>query len=129
MQYESWLLQETDISSPLVESDTLLKGSREQRRRLKRILPGAIDLGRLRSVLALALGAAGFEGFVAAELAPEGALERAPGVKLAAVGLNLNSLALGFSFETGAVEGLPSAESPCGMASPLSLYLAQQVFL
>lgn len=83
-----------------------------------RASPGAMDLGRLRSVLALALGAAGCEGFVAAELAPEGALERAPGVKVAAVGLNLNSLALGFSFEAGAVEGLPPAESPCSIASP-----------
>ncbi len=81
--------------------------------------PGAIDLGRLNSVLALALGAAGMEGPVAAELAPEGALDRPPGVKVAAVGLNLNSLALGFSFDTGAVEGLPSPASPCSQRSKL----------
>ena len=77
------------------------------------VIPGAIDLGRLSSVLALALGAAGFEGFVAAELAPEGALDRVAGMKLTAVGLNLNSLALGFSFDAGAVEGLASPASPC----------------
>lgn len=74
-----------------------------------------MDLGRLSSVLGLALGPAGFEGFVAAELAPEGARDSAAGVKLAAVGLNLNSLALGFNFDTGAVEGLPSPAGPCNM--------------
>ena len=64
-------------------------------------------------MLALALGAAGLEGFVAAELAPEWTLDRAAGVKLIAVGLNLNSLAFGFSFDAGAVDGLASLASPC----------------
>lgn len=42
------------------------------------------------------------------ELAPDPALDRVAGVKLAAVGLNLNSLALGLSLKAGAVAGLPS---------------------
>lgn len=42
------------------------------------------------------------------ELAPDPALDKAPGVKLAAEGLNLNSLALGFSLNAGAVDGRPS---------------------
>ena len=48
------------------------------------------------------------------ELADDVALERvAAGVKFAADGLNLNSLALGLSLKAGAVEGRPSGRDPC----------------
>lgn len=57
---------------------------------------------------ALGVGAGVFGRGAAAELAPEVALDKPPGLKLTAPGLNLNSFAWGLSFEAGAVIGRPS---------------------
>ena len=87
---------------------------------MSRAVPGVADRGAASSALGPGFGEGFGRGGVAI-LAPEGALDKLPGLKLAAPGLNLNSFALGFSLEAGAVIGRASEPE----LTPFSAYKAE----